>query len=184
VQIKALACELPSAFCLPFSRFSSSDLALHAQKSGPVATISGSTVWRWLHEDAIKPWQHQCWIFPRDPQFEAKASRILDLYERMWDGVPLKDDEFVISADENTSIQTRRRIHPTLPPKPCLPMKVEHEYERMGSWAYIAVLDVHNTQVFGSRVAQSGIVPFDGFARQNHKKSSIPQSAKDFPDRR
>jgi hypothetical protein len=38
-----------------------------------VARISDSTVWRWLHEDAIRPWQHRCWIFPRDPQFRAKA---------------------------------------------------------------------------------------------------------------
>jgi hypothetical protein len=161
VQIKALACELPSTLDLPFSRFSTSDIALHAQRSGLIAKISGSTVWRWLHKDAIRPWQHRCWIFPRDPQFEIKACRILDLYERVWKGIALKDDEFVISADEKTSIQARRRIHPTLPTKPDLPMKVEHEYERLGAWAYIAALDVHNARVFGSCEAQSGIVPFD-----------------------
>lgn len=146
---------------LPFSRLSTSDIALQAQHTGLVATISDSTVWRWLHEDAIRPWQHRCWIFPRDPDFAFKASRILDLYERVWKGRALKDDEFVISADEKTSIQARRRIHPTLPPKPGLPMKVEHEYERMGAWAYIAALDVHSAKVFGSCEVKSGIVPFD-----------------------
>ena len=161
MQIKALACELPSTLDLPFSRLSTSDIALHAQRKGLVAAISGSTVWRWLHQDAIRPWQHRCWIFPRDPQFESKASSILDLYQRVWNGVALKDDEFVISADEKTSIQARRRIHPTLPPKPSAPMKVEHEYKRLGAWAYIAALDVHNAKVFGSCEAQSGIVPFD-----------------------
>ena len=161
VQIKALACELPSTLDLPFSRLSTSDIALHAQRSGLVATISGSTIWRWLNEDAIRPWQHRCWIFPRDPQFEFKASRILDLYERVWEGIPLKDDEFVISADEKTSIQARCRIHPTLPAKPHLTMKVEHEYKRLGAWAYIAALDVHHAKVFGSCETQSGIVPFD-----------------------
>lgn len=161
VQIKALACELPSTLELPFSRLSTSDIALHAQRMGLVATISGSTVWRWLNADAIRPWQHRCWIFPRDPQFEFKASRILDLYERVWNGIALKDDEFVISADEKTSIQARRRIHPTLPAKPHLPMKVEHEYKRLGAWAYIAALDVHNAKIFGSCEAKSGIVPFD-----------------------
>lgn len=161
VQIKALACELPSTLELPFSRLSTSDIALHAQRSGLVATISGSTVWRWLNEDAIRPWQHRCWIFPRDPQFEFKASRILDLYERVWNGIALKDDEFVISADEKTSIQARCRIHPTLPAKPHLAMKVEHEYKRLGAWAYIAALDVHNAKVIGSCETQSGIVPFD-----------------------
>jgi hypothetical protein len=36
----------------------------------------------WLHADAIRPWQHRCWIFPRGPDFAAKTGRILDLYER------------------------------------------------------------------------------------------------------
>jgi hypothetical protein len=36
----------------------------------------------------------------------------------MREDIPLKDDEFVLSADEKTGIQARRRIHPTLPPKP------------------------------------------------------------------
>jgi hypothetical protein len=161
IQVKALACELPSALNLPFSRLSSADIALHAQRTGLVATISGSTVWRWLHEDAIRPWQHRCWIFPRDPDFEKKASRILDLYERVWNDTPLKQDEFVISADEKTSIQARRRIHATLPARPDLPMKVEHEYDRLGVWAYMAALDVHNAKVFGSCETKSGIIAFD-----------------------
>jgi hypothetical protein len=64
--------------------------------------------WRWLSEDAIKPWTDRSWIFPRDPDFEPKAARVLDLYAGEWDGHPLKSDEFVISADEKTSIQSPR----------------------------------------------------------------------------
>src|SRR3972149_3865224 len=100
--------------------------------AGLVAKISDSTVWRWLSEDAIRPWQHRCWIFPRDPDFAAKASRILDLYERVFEGQRLKDDEFVLSADEKISIQARARKHPTLPPRPGEAMRVEHEYRRRG----------------------------------------------------
>ena len=33
--------------------------------------------WRWLSEDAIKPWTDRSWIFPRDPGFEPKAARVL-----------------------------------------------------------------------------------------------------------
>ena len=33
-----------------------------------VTDASASTIWRWLHEDAIKPWQTRSWIFPRDPR--------------------------------------------------------------------------------------------------------------------
>ena len=53
---------------------------------------------------------------------------------------PLKDDEFVISADEKTSIQARRRKHATQTCRPRTPMRVEHEYFRCGAWTYIAAL--------------------------------------------
>jgi len=119
-----------------------------------------------LAQDAIKPWQHRCWIFPRDPQFESKAGRLLDLYERVWEGQALKEDEFVLSADEKTSIQARARIHATLPPQPGYTMKVEHEYSRKGAWAYLAAFDVHRAKVFGRCEARSGISPFDRLVDQ------------------
>lgn len=160
VFIKALACEIPTEVGSPLSRWSTTDLARQAKQSGIVATLSGSTVWRWLNRDAIKPWQHRCWIFPRDPLFAAKAGRILDLYGRMWQDKPLKDDEFVLSTDEKTSIQARARIHASLPPIAGSVMKVEHEYERRGAWAYLAALDVHHVKLFGQCEQKTGIEPF------------------------
>ncbi len=161
MQVKALACELPTRRDQPFSRWSVADLAAETRRTGIVATISDSTIWRWLHADAIRPWQHRCWLFPRDPDFAAKAGRILDLYARVWEGQPLQEDEFVLSADEKTSIQARVRCHPTQPPQPGVPMKVEHEYDRGGAWAYLAALDVHRAKLFGRCELQSGIAPFD-----------------------
>jgi len=157
----ALACERPATLGLPLSRFSVADVAQQARQSGLVATISDSTVWRWLHADAIRPWQHRCWIFPRDPEFAVKAGRILDLYQRRWQGKLLRDDEFVLSTDEKTSIQARARIHPTLPPQPGVAMRVEHEYVRCGAWAYLAALDVHRAKVFGRCERKTGIAPFE-----------------------
>ena len=165
-RVKALACELPARHGVPLSRWSLNELTRHVCQGGLVARLSQTTLWRWLHQDAIRPWQHRCWIFPRDPEFAAKAGRILDLYQRQWEGQPLKDDEFVISADEKTSIQARRRIHATLPPQPGLPMKVEHEYKRMGAWAYLAAMDVHAPKLFGRCEATSGIEPFDRLVAQ------------------
>jgi hypothetical protein len=166
VQIKAIACEIPSTCQMPLSRWSAADVARFARQSGIAATISDSTVWRWLHEDAIRPWQHRSWIFPRDPYFPIKAGRILDLYERVWNGRRLKDDEFVLSADEKTSIQARYRRHATYPTQPGLPMKVEHEYRRCGAWVYIAALDVHRVKLFGRCEHKSGIASFDRLAAQ------------------
>jgi len=116
VTVKALACELPARAERPLARWSMSELAAETQRTGLVAAISGSTIWRWLHDDAIRPWFHRSWIFPRDPDFATKAGRILDLYERIWEAHPLAADDFVISADEKTSIQARRRCHATQPP--------------------------------------------------------------------
>jgi DDE superfamily endonuclease len=177
VQIKAIACELPATRQVPLSRWSVADVAREACRSGLVATISDSTVWRWLHQDAIRPWQHRCWIFPRDPDFAAKAGRILDLYERVWDGHPLTDGDFVLSADEKTSVQARARCHPTLPARPGSPMKVEHEYERCGAWAYLAALDVHRMKLFGRCDHTTGIVPFDALIAQVMSQSPY-QAAK------
>jgi len=152
---------LPATCHLPLARWSVAELSRQVRQSGLIATISDSTIWRWLHEDAIRPWRYRSWIFPRDPQFASKAGRILDLYERVWDGCPLKDDEFVLSADEKTSIQARRRRHPSYPAKAGAVMKVEHEYTRGGAWAYLAALDVHRVKLFGRCEAKSGIAPFD-----------------------
>jgi hypothetical protein len=160
VQIKALACELPATLGVPLSRLSIGDLVREAQRAGIVATISDKTVWRWLNEDAIRPWQHRTWIFPRDPDFAVKAGRILDLYAREWQGKRLKGDDFVISADEKTSIQARVRRHVSQPPAPSRPMRIEHEYRRGGAWAYLAALDVHRAKVFGRCERATGIQPF------------------------
>jgi len=160
VQIKALACEFPATRGLPLSRFSCADIVREAQQCGLVARISDTTVWRWLHEDAIRPWQHRTWIFPRDPDFARKAERILDLYARQWEGKRLRFDEFVLSTDEKTSIQARIRKHPTSPPRPGGACRVEHEYKRGGAWAYLAALDVHRAKIFGRCEQTTGIDPF------------------------
>ena len=161
VAVKALACELPHESGIPLSRWSTADLRREIIGRGIVANIGDTTIWRWLHEDAIKPWTHRSWVFPRDPKFEDKAGPILDLYQGFWQGKTLSDRDCVVSADEKPSIQARRRKSPTTPPAANRPMRVEHEYFREGAWTYIAALDVRRAKVFGSCVPKSGIEPFD-----------------------
>ena len=160
VAIKALACELPLVHGIPVSRLSTAEICRAAVARGLVAAIGETTVWRWLSEDAIRPWCHRNWIFPRDPDFAPKASRVLDLYAGRWNGKPLTADDYVISADEKTSIQARQRCHPTQPPHAGGPMRVEHEYKRCGAWAYLAAWDVHRARIFGRCEPQTGIEPF------------------------
>jgi len=61
-------------------------------------------VWRWLSEDAIRPWSWRSWVFPRDPAFAEKAGRVLDLYERRWQGRRLRP-----GADRVTGFQEHHR---------------------------------------------------------------------------
>lgn len=136
-EVKALACQLPAETGTPLSKWSCPELAGEAVDRSIVPAISASTIRRILARDTLKPWQHQSWIFIRDPQFAVKAARVLDLYARTFDGVPLDADEYVISSDEKTSIQARCRCHPTLAPGAARTMRVNHEYQRKGALAYL-----------------------------------------------
>ena len=72
----------------------------------------------------------------------------------------------ILSTDEKTTIQARRRIHPTVPPAPARPMRVEHEYQRRGAWAYLAAWDVRGAKVFGRCETTTGIRPFGRLVAQ------------------
>jgi hypothetical protein len=98
------------------------------------AEASASTIWRCLHDDAIKPWQTRSWIFPRDPNSAERAGVALDLYARVFDGRRLRPDEYVICADEKTQLQAVGRRHDTVPPGPGRPGLVESDYLRGGAW--------------------------------------------------
>jgi transposase len=165
-EVKAIACELPATRNVPLGRWSLAELREELLASGLVAEVSTATVRRWLAEDAIKPWQHRSWISPRAPDFAAKAGVVLDLYGRRFAGRVLRPDEFVISADEKTSIQARCRCHPTLPPGRARVMRVEHEYERGGALAYLAAWDVHRARLFGRCEPTTGIQPFGRLVAQ------------------
>jgi len=151
-EVKALACELPAQTGRPLSRWSAAELAREAVARGIVCQVSGTTVWRWLAEDAIRPWAWRSWVFPRDPEFREKAGVVLDLYERRWQGRRLHPGDYVISVDEKTQLQALLRRHPLVAPGPRRPGLVEHEYRRRGTLAYLAAMDVHDPArgMFGS----------------------------------
>ncbi len=166
MEVKAIACELPAALGVPLSRFSVRELAREAVARGLTTTLSPSTIQRWLSADVLRPWQHRSWIFPRDSDFEARAARVLDLYQGQWEGRALRPDEYVLSADEKTTLQPRLRIHPTRAPAPGTPMRVEHEYRRGGSLAYLAAWDVRRARLFGRCEPTTGIAPFGKLVEQ------------------
>jgi transposase len=165
-EVKAMACEPPEDREVPQSRWSAADLAAQAEAEGLVEAVSRSTVRRWLDADAIRPWRYRSWIFPRDPDFAAKAGRVLDLYQRIWDGAELEDGDYVLSTDEKSQLQILSRRHPGLPPAPGRPGRVEFEYERHGTVAYLAAYDVHRAHLMGRVEPTTGIAPFTALVNQ------------------
>jgi transposase len=161
----ALACALPAESGVPLSRWSGPDLARELAARCGIAA-SASTIGRWLARDALKPWQHRSWISVRDPQFAARAAPVLDLYAGIWDGRPLGANDYVICADEKTSIQARCRCHPTLAPGKARAMRIEHDYDRGGALAYLAAWDVRRGRVTGRCEDTTGIAPFSRLVEQ------------------
>jgi hypothetical protein len=158
-EVKALACELPATHGLPLSRFSRTELHRLVVERG-LSDASASTIWRWLHDDALKPWQQRSWIFVRDSHFAAKAGRVLDLYQRRFEGRRLRPDEYVLCADEKSQLQALDRRHASLPPAPGRPARFEFEYKRHGTLAYLASWDVHHANLFDRVEDKTGIEPF------------------------
>ena len=156
-----MACEVVAQTKEPLSRQSLADLVRRAQTASG-KKISRTTVWRMLHEAAIKPWQYEHWIFPRDPRFAEKAGPILDLYAGKWEGKQLGPKDYVLCMDEKTSIQARQRCHEETPPKSKGKRKrrIEPEYKRKGALQYLAAWDVHRGIVLGRCEATTGIKPF------------------------
>jgi DDE superfamily endonuclease len=163
-----MACALPAEHGVPLSRWSASELAREAVSRGICEQISGVTVWRWLSEDAIKPWQHRSWIFPRDQLFAHKAGPILDLYAGRYESELLHPGDYVVCADEKPSIQARKRKHATLPATAAINrgQRVEHEYERKGALCYLAAWDARRAKIFDRCAPKDGIEPFDALVDQ------------------
>jgi transposase len=158
--VVALACQLPAATGVPLSRWTGPELLAELTRATPDCGLSASSVLRILAEHPVKPWQYQSWISPRDPDFEARAAVILDLYQGFYQGRRLQPGDRILSVDAKPSIQARGRCRPTAPAARGRPVKVEHEYVRHGALALLAALDVQTGKVFAATPHATGIAPF------------------------
>jgi transposase len=157
----ALACQLPAGTGVPPARWSGPELAAELTARGLVSSpVPASSVLRILAGHPVKPWQYRSWIYPRDPDFAARATVILDLYQGYYQGKRLQPGDRILPADARPSIQARSRCHPAAPAAPGKPMQVEHEYVRHGALALLAALDVHTGEVFAATPKTTGIAPF------------------------
>jgi transposase len=178
--VVALACQLPAATGVPLGRWTGPELAAELAARGLASPMSASSVLRILAEHPVRPWQYQSWIYPRDPDFEARAKVVVDLYQGFYQGEPLGAGDRILSFDAKPQINARRRLHPTLPAAPGRPVRYEHEYRRQGSLALLAGLDVHTGQVFASTPLTTGIRPFMDLAGRVMARPEYKDAARVF----
>jgi transposase len=178
--VVALACQLPAATGVPLSRWTGPELLAELARAAPQEKLSASSLLRILSEHPVKPWQYQSWISPRDPDFEAKAAVILDLYQGYYQGRRLAPGDRILSVDAKPSIQARGRCRPTVPAGRGMPVRVEHEYVRHGALALLAALDVHTGKVFAATADTTGIAPFMDLIGQVMSRPEYRQAPRVF----
>ncbi len=145
LYVVKLACERPDQFGRSLSQWDCSDLARQLTSEGIVPTMSFETVRRILQSHKLKPWRSHMWLspkVPRDQHFARQVKLLVDLYTR-----PLAAWERVLCLDEKTNLQPRPRLAPTLPTRPGLPTRLEHEYKRAGALHLFAAFDTRTGKV-------------------------------------
>ena len=66
--------------------------------------------------DLVQLWQYRSWIYPRAPDFEARATVILDLYQGFYQGKRLQPGDRVVQL--TPSPPSRLAAGATPPPRP------------------------------------------------------------------
>lgn len=164
IYLVKIACELPDRLGVSLSQWDCVELARKLVADGVVTSISPQTVGRILNHHRLKPWRKHLWLspdVPRDAAFAACVQHIVDLYTR-----PLAAHEVVLCVDEKTSLQPRTRLSPTLPARPDLPMRVEHEYQRKGALNLFAAFDTRTGKVYARTAERKRQIEFIAFLEQ------------------
>lgn len=106
-------------------------LALQMLREKHHQEMSRCTIHRILQQADLKPHQSVYWLNSHDPDFDAKAKPICQLY---LDSPRLYEQGEVVScSDEKTGMQILHRKYPTQAAQPGKPEKIEFEYIRLGT---------------------------------------------------
>ena len=161
IYLVKIARELPDRLGVSLSQWDCIELGRKLVADGVVTSISPQTVGRILNSHRLKPWRKHLWLspnVPRDAAFAASVQHIVNLYTR-----PLAAHEVVLCMDEKTSLQPRTRLSPTLPARPDLPVRVEHEYQRKGALNLFAAFDTRSGKVYARTAERKRQVEFIAF---------------------
>ena len=116
VQVISMASCLPPDEGCTFTRWSLDDLAAKIVNDAHHQEMSRSTIHRILEAADLKPHRSVYWLNSHDPEFDAKAKEICELYVKA--PQMYEHGRLLISTDEKTGMQILERKHPTLPAEP------------------------------------------------------------------
>lgn len=163
-----MACELPAERGVPLGQWDCAEIARQLIDEMIVPSISRETVRRVLRKHDLRPWRWHAWLsrrVPRDIAYLVQVAEIVDLYTRQ-----LADDEVVLCIDEKTSLQPRRRVRPTRPARPGMPVALEHEYERSGALNLFAAFNTRKGDVIGMTAGRKRAKEYIAFLEQLEAK--------------
>lgn len=140
-----IATSEPADYGCHATRWSLDDIAATIANQAYYRAMDRSTIWRILNQADLKPHRSVYWLNSHDPDFEAKARGICQLYVQ----APqfYQHGRLVLCCDEKTGMQILQRKHPTQRVQPGKPEKREHEYIRHGTRALIATFAVPTGEV-------------------------------------
>lgn len=170
MHIIKIACEVPSERGRSLDKWDCHEIAKELVRTKVAASISDETVRRILNGQKLKPWRHHMWLSEKKPRNQAFCDcvrMIIDLYFRA-----LVPCECVLSVDENTSIQARKRIAEIQAAGPGKPVLCEHEYERKGALNLLAAFDTRTGMVYGKCYGRKRQVEFIDFLEYPDRKIS------------
>lgn len=145
LEVVTLASHRTTEHDCPATRWTLDDLARELVNRHADEAMHRSTVQRVLRSADLRPHRSVYWLNSHDPDFDAKAGAICQLYVRA--PVLSEQGELVICTDEKSGMQILERKYPTQPARPGHPEKREHEYIRHGTKALIASFVVPTGEV-------------------------------------
>jgi len=141
----------------PVSTWTYYDIAEKLRGEGNVVSVS--QVWRILKGLDIDLTRVRGWLNRRDdPEFWDRVRDVCGLYLD-----PPDQHALVLSIDEKTGIQAKRRIVADRPAGPGRARRREFEYRRHGTASLVAALAVHSGEVLAKPIERNDSVTFCDF---------------------
>lgn len=131
LHVLALASSATAEHDQPDTCWTLDNLAYEILRDAHHRDMSRSTIARILNAADLKPHQSVYWLNSHDPNFEAKAQNITQLYRDA--PVFFAQGRVVLSSDEKTGMQILQRKYPTQLAVPGHVEKREFEYIRHGT---------------------------------------------------